>query len=173
MHLWYPYFSISYLLSKKSELKSAWLLSDTPYGGTLWFRYNRAFTEKISTPPERTKEYVNNRTFTEKISTPPERTKEYVNNRAFTEKISTPPERTKEYVNNRAFTEKISTPPERTKEYVNNGVTHQASSRPQQYWFVIFAELFCLLKKVPLSISKLEKKRNVRFFKIKNISLTF
>lgn len=39
------------LLSGKFVLWSALLLRLTPYGGTLWFKYIRAFTEKTRQPP--------------------------------------------------------------------------------------------------------------------------
>lgn len=42
-----------YLLSGKEVLLSAMLLSDTPYGGTLWLRYNNELVVNTRTPPEK------------------------------------------------------------------------------------------------------------------------
>ena len=38
-------------LSKNSVLKLVRLFRETPYGGKLWFRYNREFTANTNTPP--------------------------------------------------------------------------------------------------------------------------
>lgn len=40
------------LLKGKAVVPLVWLLSDTPNGGTLWFRYSKEFTANTTTPPE-------------------------------------------------------------------------------------------------------------------------
>lgn len=55
--IWPEAFSHWFLLNGKSVLWSAILFNDTPYGGTLWFRYNKEFVAQTNTPPVESIEY--------------------------------------------------------------------------------------------------------------------
>lgn len=44
-----------YLRKGKALQVEAMLFTDTPYGGTLWFKYSNEFTASIKTPPMKKK----------------------------------------------------------------------------------------------------------------------
>lgn len=43
------------LRSGKAVVPVVWELRETPYGGTLWFKYSNEFTANTTTPPKKNK----------------------------------------------------------------------------------------------------------------------
>lgn len=56
--------SQKHLLKGKAVVPLVWLLSDTPKGGTLWFRYSKEFTANTTTPPEEKTQHYHAKSFT-------------------------------------------------------------------------------------------------------------